>query len=72
MSEEEQALAAAMMDIYAHGSVTLAEVAEKLTERGVIAPGSGKTDWDAASLEAELKAANASLDAAYQSNGFGA
>ena len=71
-SEAETALATAMMEIYGEGANTLAEVAEKLTERGVKAPASGSTSWDAARLEAELKVANASFDESYQTDGFGA
>lgn len=72
VSEAEQALASAMMEIYGAGAASLAEVAEKLTERGLAAPASGNKVWDAASLEAELKAINESLDDAYATNGFGA
>ncbi len=72
VSEAEKALATAMMEIYAAGAASFAEVAEKLTERGLLAPASGATVWDAALLEAELKTANDSLDESYQANGYGA
>lgn len=72
LNEQEKALAAAMMEIYAAGASTLAELAEQLTERRVIAPASGETVWDATLLEAELQTANASLDAAYKTHGYGA
>jgi hypothetical protein len=72
VTEAEKALATAMMEFYGAGATTLAEVAEKLTERGVTAPASGGTTWDAATMEAELKAANANLDDSYQTNGYGA
>lgn len=68
----EKDLASAMMEIYGAGAANLTEVAEKLTERGVKAPATGRVVWDAASLEAELKAANAELDDSYQANGYGA
>jgi len=72
LTYEERALATAMMEIYADGASTLGDLAGKLTERGVKAPASGKTVWDAALLEAELKATNEGLDAAYATHGFGA
>lgn len=72
VSEAETALATAMMEIYGAGATTLAEVAEKLSERGVKAPVSGATNWDAASLVVELNAANDSFDESYQTNGYGA
>lgn len=72
ITEAEAALAHAMMEIYAEGATDMDAVAARLTERGIAAPGSGKTEWDAAMLEAELRAANASLDAAYLENGYGA
>lgn len=72
ISPEETALAEAMMAAYGAGAATLAEVAEKLTEQGVVAPLSGGTTWDAALLETELRAANETLDATYQSDGYGA
>ena len=72
VTEAEKALATAMMDIYGDGAITLTEVAVKLTERGVTAPASCVTTWDAATLEAELKHANANLDDSYQTNGYGA
>jgi hypothetical protein len=68
----EDALARAMMDIYGAGATTLEEVARGLTARAVQAPISGRTDWDAELLHEELRAANQSLDAAYQENGYGA
>lgn len=72
LSAAETALATTMMEIYGAGASTLTEVAAHLTARGIIAPVSGGSTWDAALLEAELKAANASLDDSYQANGFGA
>jgi hypothetical protein len=50
----------------------LGDVAEKLSERAIVAPMSGQTAWDADLLEAELRAANETLDASYQAHGYGA
>lgn len=72
ISAEERALAEAMMEAYSAGATDLAQVAEKLAERGVAAPMSGRTDWDADLLEVELRAANKTLDASYQAHGYGA
>ncbi len=72
LTEAERDLAAAMMDIYGAGASDLAAVAQELTARALPAPSDGSTTWDAAKLEAELRAANASLDAAYAAHGYGA
>lgn len=72
ISAEEAALAEAMMDIYATGKTEMADLAQQLAERGITAPVSKRTDWDAALLESELRAANESFDAAYLENGIGA
>lgn len=72
LSDAESRLAEAMMAIFAEGARSLDDVARGLTERAVPAPISGRTDWDAELLHVELSAANESLDAAYQENGYGA
>lgn len=72
LSDAEDALAGALMEIYAGGAAGAAEVAAALTERGIAAPSSGRTEWTARSVAAELAALNADLDAAYAENGFGA
>lgn len=72
LSEGEAALAAAMMQIMGAGERDFAAVAAGLKARGVVAPVSGRQDWDLALLEAELTALNADLDAAYARNGYGA
>jgi hypothetical protein len=72
ISPEEKVLAAAMMEIYGAGAVSLSDVAEKLSERAIVAPMSGQTAWDADLLEDELRAANETLDASYQAHGYGA
>ncbi|MCB1388161.1 MAG: hypothetical protein KDK12_03270 [Rhodobacteraceae bacterium] len=72
LSGAESALAAAMMEIMGAREHDFGKVAAALAARGVVAPLSGRTDWDAALLGAELKALNADLDAAYAENGYGA
>ena len=72
ISNSERALAEALMQIYATGQKGAAAVAEDLSKRGVTAPISGRKNWDAALLEDELKAINASYDAAYADAGIGA
>ena len=66
------AVAEAMMAIYATGAIGAEAIAKGLSERGVTAPMSGRTDWDEALLADELKAINAELDAAYAEQGYGA
>jgi len=70
LAETELALADALMGIYAQGETDPTAVAAALCERGVVAPSSGKCQWTAQSLEAELQALNKELDAAYSQNGF--
>ncbi len=72
ITAEEHALAEAMMEAYGAGALDLAQVATALTKKGVVAPVSGKTAWDADLLATELKAANETLDATYQTHGYGA
>jgi len=68
----ESALASALMDIFGTGEHDFAKVAAALAERGVVAPRSGRTDWDPDLLQAELTETNAQLDAAYAEQGYGA
>ena len=72
LSAAESALADALMEIYRTGEHDFAAVARALSDRGVVAPISGRKDWDEALLAAELSAINADLDAAYAENGYGA
>ena len=72
ITDAERALAEAMMAVYAAGAKGPEALAQGLAERGVTAPVSGRTDWDADLLDAELKALNASFDAAYAEHGIGA
>lgn len=72
IAPSEAALAAALMEIYGTGSHDYAAVAQALTTKGVVAPKSGRSDWNEALLGEELAAINADLDAAYAEHGYGA
>lgn len=71
LSPAEEALADALMEIYASGASGPDAVAAALAQKAVASPISGRTDWTADSLASELAALNADLDQAYQNNGFG-
>jgi len=69
MSSQEEALADALMQIYADGIHDPDAVADSLNQRAV-PPMSGKAGtWTAALLHRELQKLNADLDAAYEQNG---
>jgi len=72
LSAAEDDFAGALMALYGEGIAGQAELADALAARGVIRPSSGKPDWTAETLAAELRTINADLDAAYLENGFGA
>lgn len=72
LSEAENTLASALMEIYRTGTHDFAQVAAALAERKVVAPLSGRVDWDLALLTDELVGINAELDAAYAEHGYGA
>lgn len=72
LTQAEDDFADALMAVYAEGITGEAPVADALAARKVIRPSSGKPDWTAETLAAELQAINADLDAAYLENGFGA
>ncbi|MCT8997598.1 recombinase-like helix-turn-helix domain-containing protein [Chelativorans intermedius] len=72
LDEREEALADALMEIYGEGVHDFAAVARRLSEKGVVAPRSGRTDWSEALLAEELETTNRALDAAYEANGYGA
>lgn len=72
LNEREQAFAAALMEIYSTGKHDFAAVARGLSEQGVVAPHSKRTDWSEALLAEELQAIDRELDAAYEANGYGA
>tara|TARA_R110002124_G_scaffold106467_14_gene258334 strand:- start:16519 stop:16851 length:333 start_codon:yes stop_codon:yes gene_type:complete len=72
VSDAERALATALMEVYAAGVTGPGPVAAALAGKGVIAPISGRVDWDVDLIETELRALNDSFDAAYQDDGIGA
>ncbi len=72
LTAEEEALAAALMEIYAAGASGPDAIAAALTERRVKVPSTGKTAWTGDTLAQEFALLNADLDGAYQENGFGA
>lgn len=71
-TDEEQALANAMMEILGGGVSDFAVVAEELSRRGVRAPISGGLEWSLDLLRSELSKLNEEFDTAYQRSGFGA
>lgn len=71
LTAQEEALADALMELYASGVTGPDALAAALAQKGVERPSSGKADWTADSLAQELAALNADLDAAYAENGFG-
>lgn len=71
LTPEEDALAGALMEIYAEGASGPDAVAAALAARGVVCPSSGSTEWTADSVAQELATLNADLDRAYAENGFG-
>lgn len=72
LNEGEHALASALMEIMGAGQSDFSAVAKELTARGIVAPLSGGAAWTEQSLNAELAALNADLDAAYMDHGYGA
>jgi hypothetical protein len=72
LGDAEQALATALMEVMGAGTHDFDRVAQALAARGLAAPVSGRTDWSADLLRAELTALNADLDAAYAEHGYGA
>ena len=72
LTKREQGFAAALEKVFAQGIHDFADVAAALAAANVIAPISGATRWDVDTLGAELAAINASLDDAFEENGYGA
>lgn len=72
LTELEAALAADLEDIYARGVHDFETVAAELNDKGTKRPSGETGPWTLAVFEAELKAINASHDAAYAENGIGA
>lgn len=72
MTDAESALAADLEDIYARGVHDFEAVVAELNEKGTVRPSGETGAWTLASFEAELKAINASHDAAHAEHGIGA
>jgi hypothetical protein len=68
LTPEEDALAAALKDIFAAGTHDFAAVAAELQSRKVKRPSGEAAAWTLETLEQELIRINASLDAAYDAN----
>jgi hypothetical protein len=72
LTAEERALADALEAVFRTGEQDFENVARALERDGVRRPSGAAGPWSAAVLEQELKAINASLDAAYAEHGIGA
>lgn len=72
LTADEIAFAQALEEIFTSGVADFDDVARRLADNGVVAPIARHSLWDSALLEAELSAANHSLDQAYARNGIGA
>lgn len=72
LTPDEQAFADALEVIFKDGTHDMNAVAEALAASGVKAPSTGKIEWSQDTLLSELKSINASLDAAFDENGYGA
>lgn len=72
LSHVEESFSAALEGVFSEGIHDFEAVAAELTKLGVVAPCSGRNEWTAESLEAELKSINRDLDEAYGENGIGA
>jgi hypothetical protein len=72
LTDDEQALAAAIEKAFRSGVHDFNDIARALEQDGVKRPSGAVEQWTAQALEQELKTINASLDAAYTANGIGA
>jgi hypothetical protein len=72
LSALEQEFAQALEKIFDQNIHQMEQVAQALSATGTTAPTTGETQWDLKSLERELGAINASLDEAFEENGYGA
>jgi hypothetical protein len=72
VTEPEAALARALEEVFATGTHAFAAVAALLQAKGVARPSGATGAWTEAVLASELAALNASLDAAYATDGIGA
>jgi hypothetical protein len=68
LSVAEEALADALMQLYADGVETPEAIAEGLNRLAIAPLSSGTGSWTAELLHDELETLNADLDAAYQEN----
>lgn len=69
LTVQEIAFSEALGDIFASGQHDLSMVPAELEKRGVARPSGESGAWTAEAFEAELKAINASLDAAHEAGG---
>lgn len=72
MTDAEIALAADLEEIYARGVHDFEAVVAELNAKDTARPSGEAGAWSLAVFEAELKAINASHDAAHAENGIGA
>ena len=72
LSDAESRFADALMELYAEGALSPADIAAALTARKIEMPLSGGVDWTGESLARELRAVNEDMDTAYGADGFGA
>ncbi|MEW5422733.1 recombinase-like helix-turn-helix domain-containing protein [Amorphus sp. 3PC139-8] len=72
LTEAEATLAADLESIYERGIHDFAVVVDELNKKGTRRPSGDTGAWTLDVFEAELKAINASHDAAYEENGIGA
>lgn len=72
LTEAEATFAAALERIYETGCHDFEQVVARLNEAGAARPSGEAGAWTLEVFEAELKAINASHDAAYAEHGFGA
>jgi hypothetical protein len=72
LTDDEHALALALERAFHSGVSDFSEVARLLEHEHVKRPSGAAGSWTADVIEQELKAINASLDAAYMENGIGA
>ena len=70
MSSQEEALADALMQIYADGIHDPDAVADSLNRLGVPLASGKATTWTATLLKSELQALNAEFDEAYEKSGY--
>ncbi|MCR9137443.1 MAG: hypothetical protein NXI27_15715 [Alphaproteobacteria bacterium] len=72
LTETERDLASALESIYAKGTHDFSAVVAELNALGTRRPSGETGPWTLANFENELKAINASHDAAYDADGIGA